>query len=365
MGEAKSKRLTLKDIANRCNVSLTTVSRVLSNNGYPVNKAVKEKILRTAAELGYGSAGSARFFRAQSLKEIAAVIPSITNPFYTSLVAGFEGVVSREGYSVMVYPVSSGGSAPGALEEEIIHSILQKGFRGILVSSANMYTKFIQAAETGLLGDTKLVLADCPMPQNSHNSVCFDYKKGTFMGTSFLLENGHRNIVYAGLKLDRESRSLRVEGFKEALKAKGLDFHESMLEIYDEDTYDSDNGQLEIGERLAERILSKNKKITAIAAVNDMVAFGILRYLKRKKISVPDELSVLGYDDTLFCEASSPSLTTIKVQDEQIGRMAAKLLLDDISGNELSTSISLYLEPCLVKRESVAPLAHHQGSENP
>ncbi len=350
MDQSTGKRATLKDVAQRCNVSLTTVSRVLSNSGYPVSKTVKESILLAATELGYGSAGSARFFMPEPPKEIAAIIPTITNPFYTSLVSGFESVVTREGYGVVIYG--------GASDADIINSVAAKRFRGILVSSANMYEKFVKAASDGRFGDARIVFADCPFPQNSYNSVCFDYKKGTFIGTSYLIENGHTEIVYAGMKLDRESRNLRLDGFRDAITAGGLTYSDGMVEILD-DGGDSDSFQLDVGERLAERILARNKNVTAIVAVNDMVAFGVLRYLKRCGISVPGDISVLGYDDNIFCGASNPPLTTIKVQDEQIGRMAAKLLLDDMTGAAGSAgadSISLYLEPCLIRRESVACL---------
>jgi DNA-binding LacI/PurR family transcriptional regulator len=110
---------------------------------------------------------------------------------------------------------------------------------------------------------------------------------------------------------------------------------------------------VESGKELAKRILQAEKLPTAVVAMNDMVAFGILRHFLQEKIRVPEDISVLGFDDSVYCELSSPALTTVKVQSEQMGRMAAMLLLDDIRDGG-SSAVGLSLEPVIIQRDSVS-----------
>lgn len=355
MKQNRMKKVTIKDVSNYCKVSPATVSRVLSNSTYPVNKITKEKILQAARELKYIANGFSYENENKSSSEIAVVIPTISNPFYTSLVSGFEAVVSKSGYNIIIY-----NSASSASHAHIIDSIISKNVKGVLVASANMDSEFTKIAMEGGFGDTKLVFADCTAPQNNFNSVCFDYKKGTYLATKNLIENGHKNIVYAGMKLDRESRNLRLQGFCDSMTSSGIAYTQDQILMPpdSEDEHSSENYQLEIGERLAEKILEvpPPQRPTAIVAVNDMVAFGILRYLKKHNIAVPQDMSIVGFDDNVFCEACSPPLTTIKVQDEQIGRMAGMLLLDDINGTSPPSNISMFLEPCLVERDTVCKI---------
>jgi DNA-binding LacI/PurR family transcriptional regulator len=113
-----------------------------------------------------------------------------------------------------------------------------------------------------------------------------------------------------------------------------------------------ENTQIESGEELARQVLSFKERPTAVAVINDIVAFGMLRGFHRAHVKIPQEISLIGFDDSVFCEMSYPALTTVKVQSEQMGRMAAMLLLNEINGTSHSP-MGLSLEPCIVERDSV------------
>ncbi|MGN0479006.1 MAG: LacI family DNA-binding transcriptional regulator [Hominenteromicrobium sp.] len=354
MEKSTAKKVTIRDIAGYCGVSAATASRVLSGSSYPVHAETRQKVLEASRLLGYIPNSLAQNLRTGAPDEIAVVIPTLSNPFYTSLVSGFEAVVSSNRNSLVLYVGSSYRDA-----DTLIKNIAGRNPKGILIAAPTLYRSFLDASDAGVFPGAKLVFADCPAPVSRHCSVCFDYKKGTCLGTEYLIRSGHTNIVYAGLVPDRESRKLRVQGFREALLAQGLPFSDDMVVLPCDGTLNDERRLIDAGEHLAGLILQRPVRPTAIAAVNDMVAFGILRHLHRRGIAVPQEISVIGFDDTLFCEACNPPLTTVKVQDEQIGRMAGTLLLNAL--NQVAQGVTLSVEPSIVERASVAPPAEKQA----
>jgi LacI family transcriptional regulator len=217
-----------------------------------------------------------------------------------------------------------------------------------------MYQAVEEFRNDFLSRNIKVVMADCPKPNSMFNSVYYDYKKGSYLATEYLISQGHRKIVYAGLKLERESRELRVQGFLDAMRDHGLPGNEKQVLILNGQDV-NENTQIESGEELARKVLSLKERPTAVAVINDIAAFGMLRGFHRERVTIPEDISIIGFDDSGFCEMSYPALTTVKVQSEQMGRMAAMLLLNEINGTSHSP-MGLSLEPCIVERDSVAKI---------
>lgn len=342
----RNKEITIKDVAEKSGVSITTVSRVLSGSDYPVRDAVREKVLRTAKEMKYAPSRVRR-----TVDEIAVLIPSASNPFYASLVAGFEEAVVHEGHQLSIFTTSHISSTG----PQLIQNILQKNIRALFIASANFYPVVEKMAKEFRSRKVRVVLGDCPSADSTFSSVSFDYEKGSFLGTEFLIEMGHKDIVYAGLELERESRVLRVRGFERAMRQYGLSCSEESLILLG-GSEGSENSQTQSGEELAKRVLELPRRPTAVVAINDMVAFGMMRYFRHAGIRMPEDISILGFDDSIFCDLSHPSLTTVKVQPEQMGRMAGMLLLNDLHGLG-KEPVNLSLEPGVVRRESVRELS--------
>jgi LacI family transcriptional regulator len=350
-GAGRYKDITVNDIAKASGVSGTTVSRVLSMGNYPVSPEIRNKVLRVAEEMNYKRNLVYRS-RKNFEKEIAILIPTFSNPFFTSIIAGFETMSVKEGFHTLVYDVNSW--LVNGNPHMLLYSILRKNVKGILVASPAMYPVVEEFQNDLVSRNIKIVMADCPKPSSFFSSVYYDYKKGSFLATEYLINQGHRKIVYAGLKLERESRELRVQGFLEAMRTREIPCGEDRLLILN--SQDSDeNVQIESGEELAHRVLGLKERPTAVVVMNDIVAFGMLRGFHRLNIKIPDEFSIIGFDDSIFCEMSYPALTTVKVQSEQMGHMAAMLLFNAISGAS-HNPVGLSLEPCIVERDSVAKI---------
>jgi len=345
----RNKAATLKDVARESGASVATVSRVLSNSGYPVSQEMRNRILKTAERLNYTPNLFARGLKTNESSEIAVLVPSISNPFYTSLVSGIEHVAAKEGYNILLYNTNNSSRS----EQKIIRSALGKRIGGMIISTGNDSVAFIKELQNRKMHPVKTVLVDYAVPGSNLSSVCYDYRKGSMLGVEYLISKGHRNIVYAGLKPDRRTRIERIEGFKDAIARAGISFRDDMLLIYDGSTEDKENIEFMAGIELAERILARSEKPTSVVAVNDMVAFGILNCFNREGIRIPEDISVLGFDDSLFCEVSCPPLTTVKVPARQMGEMAAKLLVDQIK-DEGGSHLNLTIEPTLVERCTVA-----------
>ena len=348
----KDKVATIKDIARECGASVTTVSRVLSSSGYPVSSQMRDKIVKTAERLNYTPNLFARGLKTNESSELAILIPSISNPFYTSLVSGIESVVSKEGYNILLYNTNSSNLSEG----KIVRSVLGKRISGMIISTGNDSAEFIKELQNEKRPGIRIVLVDYAVPGSNHSSVYYDYRKGSALGVEYLVNKGHRNIVYAGLKLDRRTRIDRIEGFKDAIGRAGLPFRDEMLCIFDDNANEKENLEFLAGIELAKRICMNGERPTAVVAVNDMVAFGLMNHFSRKGIKIPQDISILGFDDNLFCEVSYPPLTTVRVPSRQMGEMAARLLVDEIRGDGKSSYVNLTLEPSLVERHTVAKL---------
>jgi DNA-binding LacI/PurR family transcriptional regulator len=347
-------KTTIKDVAKASGVSVTTVSRVLSGSNYPVNAGIRSTIIRVAGEMNYKPNLVYRP-RKNVDNEIAALIPTFSNPFFTSIITGFEDMLKRDNFHTLVYDVNSwlGNNTPNML----VYNILKKKVKGVLIASSVMYRAVEEFRNDFLSRNIKVVIADCPKPNSIFNSVYYDYKKGSCLATEYLISQGHRKIVYAGLKLEWESRELRVQGFLDAMRDHGIPCNEKQVLILNGQNMD-ENTQIESGEELARKVLSLRERPTAVAVMNDIVAFGMLRGFHWAHVKIPEEISLIGFDDSVFCEMSYPALTTVKVQSEQMGRMAAMLLLNEINGTSHSP-MGLSLEPCIVERDSVEKIPSH------
>jgi len=313
---------------------------------------MRDRIVRTAERLNYTPNLFARSLKTNESSELAILIPSISNPFYTSLVSGIESIAAKEDYNILLYNTNSSSLSEG----KIIRSVLGKRISGMIISTGNDSVEFIKELQNKEKPSIKIVLVDYAIPESTHSSVYYDYRKGSTLGVEYLINKGHRNIVYAGLKPDRRTRVDRIEGFKDAFIRAGLPFCDEMLCIYDSNAEEKENQEFLAGIELAKRICMIKDRPTAVVAVNDMVAFGLMNYFSRKGIKIPQEISILGFDDNLFCELSYPSLTTVRVPSRQMGELAAKLLIDELRGDGESPHVNLTIEPSLIERHTVAEI---------
>ena len=341
------EHVTMRDIARASGTSLSSVSRVLSGSDYPVRADVRKKILQTARKLRYVYNSDT----APNL-EVAILIPTTANPFYVSVLNGFEHAVTRDNFQVMIYNTSTG--FPENQSERVLQSLIAKKVQGVALAAYNNDPMLDRGVSELMRHNIRVVLVDSPNPNKNINCISYNYEKGSFIGTEYLIANGHRHIVYAGLKIERESRLLRVQGYRRAMSVSHLSLGEHSILLYEGDEL-SETSQMDCGERLSDRILSLQEVPTAVAAMNDLVALGLLRGFHKRSVRVPEEISVLGFDDSPYSEFSNPALTSVRVQAEQMGRMAAVLLMENIRDGS-GKPVNLFVEPSIAERDTVAKI---------
>jgi len=339
------KQVTIYDIAKKAQTSTATVSRVLSKSGYPVKSELRERIQKIAEELNYIPNMIGRQLKTNTSITIGVIVPTITNPFYSSVVLGIEDIARERGYQVLL----CNSHRSSEIEEEYLKTLLEKQVKGLIISSVStdndMLSKLVQM---GL----NVVAIDQSINELNTSQIHFDYRKGGFLATEFLIEKGHTKIAFISSPLSRPSRQHVYEGYRDALMKYGVKTNKSwicissMEEEISEMNYEFNNGIM-----MARRLLSCSELPTAIFVCNDMTAFGVMNELTSHNIKIPEQTSIVGFDNIEFSKMVSPTLTTIQQPDYEMGRIACNTLLDQLDGGN-SEYIDIILQPRIIERNS-------------
>ena len=303
---------TIYEVARAAGVSTATVSRALNGSGQ-VAERTRHRITEAIGALGYQPNHVARSLVLKATHTIAVMLPDITNPFFPALVKGVQLAADEEGYAVLL--AHTGGDP--AKEESYFRVLRGQQVDGVLLVG------LVSAPESlkGLVGrGLPVVTLDRPVDLPGSATVRVDHKAGGRLATGHLLELGHRRIAHIagpkGLGVSRE----RLDGYRLALSDHGVSFNESLVA---EGDFSEDGGYRGIQELLRVRV-----SFTALFAANDLSAIGAMTALREHGLQVPDDVSVVGFDDIHVASYTSPKLTTIRQPIYDMGRAAAKLLID-------------------------------------
>lgn len=330
------------DIAKLAGVSPGTVSNAL-NNKKGVSNETKEKIIKIAEEMGYyrsNSKGETKVIRFIVFKKHGYVVSD--TPFFSALIEGIERECRAEGYEMLVSHIIHKEDN----NEEIQEIIKQEQVAGLLLLATEMDEEDLQPFKNLSI---PIILLD-----NYFKGVDFDYvlmnnTKGAYQVVKYLIQNGHAEIGCLGSSKVINNFNYRYEGFKEALTEANLKVN-SEYELFLEPT-------LEGAYKDMKKILeNKSLKLpTAYFALNDIIALGAIRAMKESEISIPEQVSVVGFDDMPFCEISSPRLTTVRVHKQYIGKMAIKRLIQKITEKD-EIKLKIEINTDVVVRDSVKKL---------
>ncbi len=344
----RSQLVRVADIARAVGVSGATVSRALTRTG-PVSDRVLRQIEAAAIELGYVPNGAARALASRKSRTIGAIIPTLENLGFASGAEAVQRCVMEAGYSFLV---ASTGYDPSR-EFAHVRSFAAHGVDGIMLVGSSRdaaVTDFLRVQQIPYV--ITWTLADARTP-----SVGFDNCEAARRLAVHLLDLGHRQIgVIAGRTYRNDRAAARVTGIRKALAERDLALpQEHLLER----PYRIAEGQLAL-----RALIATEQPPTAIICGNDQLAFGALIECGRQGIAVPRQLSIAGFDDLEFASQIVPSLTTVHVPAEEIGRRAAEYLLARIAGG--SAPITTEVMTNLIIRESTAPppvrpVARRQG----
>lgn len=319
---------TIKDLAAQVGVSVATVSNVL-NDKPNVGTAVRQKVLRAAKELGYRPHRAAQAMRKGRTRAIGLVLPDLTNPFFPQLAQAVENTARNLG--LLVCLIDSQGGAQGEIDG--LSLLAQHGVDGVIWCPVGPQ---VPAPLRAL--DRPVVLIDRPKP--GFAAVHSNYLMGGQLLAQYALQQGHTRVGLLSGPRDLESAQQRRNGFARAFPKR--------IEIAWEVRLGFDG----ILSREARDALLKRRQATLIVAGNDLIAINAIHFLAEHDVNVPDDVSVVGFDDISWARIVSPRLTTISQPLAAIGKRAVELLNERMSGATIPSRATV-IDVTLAERESV------------
>lgn len=343
-----AKQATIRDVAERAGVSLATVSRVLNDTAYPVSPELKQKVREAAEQLQYIPNGSRGLSYGQQ-KDIGLVLPNITNQFYMQTMLGVGDVLVKQDYNLVLCNTVRSARQ----ERAFLRQLYNKGVKGVILSSVDENADIVnEYARKGM----KFVLLDQKISNMECSGISFDNREGARIATQYLLEQKHTSIAFATLPMNRWTRTEMFKGYQGALRSAGLTCSRRLVyERMPEEVPNYSNLELEAGCMIAKEFLKAGCPATAIVCINDMLAIGVIRTLVQSGVRVPEDVSVVGFDDIPFSGIFMPALTTVHCSAVEMGRLAALMLLDSFENEMQEAPVSMRLSPTLVVRDSVCP----------
>lgn len=339
---------TIKKVAEVADVSIATVSRVINGQG-GYNDQTQKRVLKAIEILGYqGNYTTHKATREQKKDKIIGVLSSsLTTYFYSDVICGLEGVASQNGYSVMIF---------NTREEkkdvfEYIQLLLQRNISGIMVIGLKLDNE-----SYALLKQTKIPVIQISTMSYQYQIpyIKVDSYQAAYAGVSYLIKQGHQSIaMISGSFNDLDAGRNRLNAYKQALVDNGLVIDEGLVEFGDF-TYES-------GIECTKRLFDKKKNFTAIFAASDDMAIGALTVAYEKQLKVPDDLSVLGYDNTRIAKMAIPRLTTVAQPFEEMGEKAMKQMISKLEMNEEIFSIIMPFK--IIERNTVKKLIDNNKGE--
>ena len=331
---------TIKDVAKEANVSIATVSLVINNHGR-ISQDTRKKVLKTIKNLNYHPSRSARGLVSRKTGNIGFILTEEHflrgEPFYSKIFLGVEFEARIHDYYILLATVSSSFSKGDSLPR----FITERNFDGIIIAgkiSRDLINSILKY-------DMPLVFVDYSLMNGDYPTILTDNIKGGVLATNYLIENGHKNIAFIGGEISHPSIMERLQGYKLALESAKLKSNDQVV-ITNDDYLSRQNGC-----SAAEILLNRRKDVTAIFAANDTIAIGVMQCLNNKGIKVPDDISVIGFDDVQADLLLDPPLTTISVPKLDMGTEAIQLLLGIINKENIKAR-KILVPVKLIIRES-------------
>ena len=332
---------TMKEVADFAEVSVATVSRVINETGY-VSPDLKDRVFNAMRELNYQPSDLARSLRRRQTLTVGILIPQLDHPFFSALAFASEKSLFANDYRTLVC------SAEENLEKEsaYVDMLIRQRVDGVIFAPTGQSVDNLHRLQES---NVPVVLVDRDLKRTQVDKVLSNNYQGGYEGIRYLLEMNHTNIGIIGAPTYSEAMMMRIAGARQALD----DFNVKLApEFFVAGTLQ----HFEMGYNTALEMLRKPNRPTAIFALTDVMAIGVLHAAAELELSLPRELSVLGFDNVPLAAYSIPGLTTIAQPIYQMGEAATRILLKRIHEPDASYQ-TVNLENELLIRKSVAPLA--------
>lgn len=334
----KNKQATIRDIAIKLQISISTVSRAL-RNAADVNPETKKAVLSLAQELNYEPNRVAQSLRSKRTNTLGVVVPEINLHFFSSAISGIQGYSSRYNYGVMICQSLESIET----EKSNFHMLLSNRVDGLLVSlssETNSYDHLQWVIDKKI----PLVLFDRICTQVDTTKVVVDDYNGAFKAVEHLILTGCRSIAFVGGPEHLYICKERLKGYTDAL----MRYNIPVLEEFILHCTDLSKDPVQSMEQL----LKQNKTPDAIFALNDPIAIMVMQVLKGKGISIPEEMSVIGFTNEPVSQFIAPSLTTVSQPSYEMGQVAAQLFLEQLENGNAVPFVTKVLPTELLIRNS-------------
>ncbi len=321
------KKATINEVAKMAGVSIATVSRAINGN-YPVKSETKKKIFEAIKELDFKPNELAVSMITKKTNTIGVVVPSITNAFFNTLIKGISHVTEKNGYTLLVCTSDNN-------EMELVEKLVNRQVDGIIIADSNIEEK--KDFYKKIHKDTKIIFINGY--DEDFNYVSVDQIEGTKKALHYLLDKGHKEILFIRGSENSYSYNLKEKIFKELCNTSNI------LVV---DSGNKDEAIINV-KKAVKNFFSMEKKCSAIFACNDLMAIGAIKGLQELLITIPKEVAVMGFDNIFLCDLISPTISTVDQNIFELGKICAENLLKLIEKND---KVNILLGSELVIRES-------------
>lgn len=305
---------TIKDVAKLANVSISTVSYAM-NNTRNIKDETKRRIFEAAKELDYKPSGIARSLKMQKTEIIGVFLNNFNGPIYSEIIRGIRDVAKTSGYEIVVAECMAG-------KNTVTRLFSQNIVDGAIILSTLISDKIIKQHACEKF---PIVVLDRELKTDFISSVIIDNKNATYNAVKFLAQQGFKDIAFIHGPKDTYDSVKRQEGFEEGAKTYNLNVKKEWIHF---GTFEEKSGY-----EATKAMIKKKQLPEVICASNDEMAIGAIKALKENNIVIPDQVSVMGFDDINLCEYVTPKLTTIKRPAYDLGVLAMHTLLNNLKGN--------------------------------
>ena len=326
---------TSHDVAKQAGVSVATVSRVLNDSPH-VSPSVRRKVLRAVKALNFQPNRTAQRLRAKQSKVIGLIISDIQNPFFTSVVRGIEDTAYANGYSLVL----CNSDEDFEKEKLYINVMRAEAVAGVIIASTLESNPLISDLRNHKI---PVVAVDRRITNQKIDSVFVANARGAFAAVSHLIELGHRKIGFVGLPWSCVPGKERFEGYQHALREKGLAVSRRLIRIGD--------AKQPSGYACTLELLKSQSSMTALFVANNLMTLGALDAIRARGLKIPDQISIVGFDDMPWAPLLQPPLTAVAQPTYELGRKAGELLLERLQ-NPHKPVANVQLDTTLIVRGS-------------
>lgn len=328
---------TMKDIAKLAGVSTSTVSHVINQSRY-VSEDISERVQRAAKELHYAPSALARSLKMNRTRTIGLLVTTSTNPFFGEVVKGVERRCYEQNYNLILCNTEG----DEARMKASLSTLLEKRVDGLLLLCSTLEGQYLDVFE--LYPNIPTVVMDWGETHFTSDKINDNSKHGGYLAGKYLIENGHKRIGCITGPMHHHQAKIRYQGFCKAMEEANIDVDPKWVI---ESNFECDGGY-----QAFNQLFDNGQLPSAVFVCNDMMAMGLINAANEKQVKIPQQLSIIGYDDIHISKFMVPTLTTIHQPKFRLGRTAVDRLLHRIDGDGAEPE-QFQLEPTLVVRSSV------------